>query len=264
MKSSSILLLLVLVGAGYVLYPMALPIMENAGLVAKAEKPSEDEEVVKELEPAPVVEVDLTGVTPEDFPDEVQLLVPVKLQIPGMEEPMVLKKGAMVEPVRLQGDSLIFKPKMVSVNAKIPIDDTNFKALIKPILEVKRRNEAEERARLAAQEKEANEAVVPEPMPEPRPEPQPEPKAAQLSEAAVIDLMKSSIAAGAIKEFTADKVLGWKLEGVEEIDGQEYQVGLIIYNADTIFGVQKHEVKALILDGKIKKWIWAQTGVEVR
>lgn len=258
-----------MVGVGYVLYPMALPVLENAGLVAKAEDKAPSEEKKAEnaevVEPVKLVDVDLTGVTPEDFPKAVELLAPVSISIPDVG-PVTLKKGSEVQPIRLDGNYLIFKPQSFSVHAKIEVDNTNFKELIKPILDEKRRKAAEEaeKQKMADQDKAEDTTPEPEPQPEPQPGPQPEPKASQLSETQVVDLMKSSIAAGAVKEFKADQVLGWKLDGTETIDGKEYQIGLIIYNAETIFGVQKHEAKALISNGKVEKWIWAKTGVEIR
>lgn len=110
---------------------------------------------------------------------------------------------------------------------------------------------------------------TPEPMPvvEPEPEPAPTPApvgGAKLSDDEIIALMKESIAGGAVKEFTSDQVKGWKPNGDETIDGTEYQTGLAAYEAATIFGVRPVQAKALINDGKIERWVYAKSGMEIQ
>lgn len=110
---------------------------------------------------------------------------------------------------------------------------------------------------------------TPEPMPvvEPEPEPAPTPApvgGAKLTDDEIIALMKESIAGGAVKEFTSDQVKGWKPNGDETIDGTEYQTGLAAYEAATIFGVRPVQAKALIKDGKIERWVYAKSGMEIQ
>ncbi|MBT7970045.1 MAG: hypothetical protein HN570_03530, partial [Verrucomicrobia bacterium] len=107
--------------------------------------------------------------------------------------------------------------------------------------------------------------VVPNPEPMPVVEPTPAPAAdAKLGEDKIIALMKDSIAGGAVKEFTSDQVKGWKANGEETIDGTEYQTGLAAYEAATIFGVRPVQAKALIKDGKIERWVYAKSGMEIQ
>ena len=108
---------------------------------------------------------------------------------------------------------------------------------------------------------------TPAPTPEPTPEPSPEPKPATnepLGEAALVTLMQESIKGGQVKEFTFDQVLKWNAGSEEEIDGMKYQTGLAEYKAETIFGVKTMKAKALIKDGKVSKWIWATSGMEIK
>ena len=96
-------------------------------------------------------------------------------------------------------------------------------------------------------------------------EPTPAPAAdAKLGEDKIIALMKDSIAGGAVKEFTSDQVKGWKANGEETIDGTKYQTGLAAYEAATIFGVRPVQAKALIKDGKIERWVYAKSGMEIQ
>lgn len=103
---------------------------------------------------------------------------------------------------------------------------------------------------------------TPDPMPEPTPDPGP--AAANLSDEQIIDLMKKSIEGGAVKEFKIGQVKGWKATGEETVDGTTYQTGLAAYEAQTIFGVRPVQAKALIKDGKIERWVYAKSGMEIQ
>lgn len=132
---------------------------------------------------------------------------------------------------------------------------------------------------------------APEPVPNPAPEPEPAPEpaadedpvaaedpvaepmeeeavapgpAAKLDQAGIVQLMQESIKAGSLKEFTFDQVLNWKAGEDEDFDGTTYQTGVAAYKAETIFGVKTIEAKALISEGKIQKWIWAKSGLEIK
>jgi hypothetical protein len=76
--------------------------------------------------------------------------------------------------------------------------------------------------------------------------------------------MQESVRDGQIKEFTFDQVLAWKAEADEIIDGETYQTGLASYKAETIFGVKTIQAKALIKGGKIQRWIWPKSGMEIK
>lgn len=76
--------------------------------------------------------------------------------------------------------------------------------------------------------------------------------------------MQKSIADGAVKEFKADQVKAWKATEKETVDGTEYQTGLAAYEAATIFGVKPVQAKALIKGGKIDRWVYAKSGMEIQ
>jgi len=107
--------------------------------------------------------------------------------------------------------------------------------------------------------------VTPTPVPTPELEPEPTPvTTASLSDDQIVELMKKSIAGGAVKEFTMAQVKGWKANGEETIDGTAYQTGLAAYEAETIFGVRPVQAKALIKDGKVVRWVYAKSGMEIQ
>ena len=106
----------------------------------------------------------------------------------------------------------------------------------------------------------------PAPAPEPTP-PAPEPAPAgggDSTDDQIVALMQKSIADGAVKEFKADQVKAWKATEKETVDGTEYQTGLAAYEAATIFGVKPVQAKALIKGGKIDRWVYAKSGMEIQ
>ncbi len=76
--------------------------------------------------------------------------------------------------------------------------------------------------------------------------------------------MQTSIRNGQIKEFTYPQVLSWKQEANETVDGQVFQTGSVTYKAETIFGVKTIQAKALIKGGKVQRWIWPKSGMEIK
>jgi hypothetical protein len=125
-------------------------------------------------------------------------------------------------------------------------------------------------------------APVPPPTPVPVPVPAPPPAPATpavvesppaapagvaggaLDAGGVVKAMQDSVRSGQIQEFKFEQVLGWKAEGNEEIDGQKYQIGMAAYKAETIFGIKTIQAKALISGGKVVKWIWPKSGMEIK
>ncbi len=117
-----------------------------------------------------------------------------------------------------------------------------------------------------------------EPEPEPEPEPAPEPvladatpdpvmedePAAPAPSVDVVAVMQASIRAGEIKEFGEAQVQGWQAGEEETTDGTTYQTGLVAYTAETVFGVRTIQAKAYIKDGKVERWIWPNSGMEIK
>ena len=95
-------------------------------------------------------------------------------------------------------------------------------------------------------------------------EPAPEPADKKLSPDELVALMKKFIAAGTLKEFKAEQVVTWKPGEDESIDGVSYQIGLVTYKAQTIFGEKPVNAKALIKGGEVNRWVFAKSGMEMR
>lgn len=91
----------------------------------------------------------------------------------------------------------------------------------------------------------------------------PEPAGGNLDAEAIVALMKTNLEGGSVQEFSAKEVEKWEAGEEEEVDGELYQTGLVTYRADTIFGPKPVQAKALIQGGKLIKWIYAKTGMQI-
>lgn len=80
----------------------------------------------------------------------------------------------------------------------------------------------------------------------------------------VVQVMQASIDTGQIKEFTKAQVLSWTTSTDEIADGETYQIGLVAYKAETIFGIKTIQAKAMIQSGKVVRWIWPKSGMEIK
>jgi hypothetical protein len=117
-----------------------------------------------------------------------------------------------------------------------------------------------EQAEVAAADPKPPEPVAPVPT-------TPEPTAPQTSSsnADVVAVMQASIKNRDIEEFGADQVTEWSPEAkVETIDGEVYGIGMLSYKAETVFGEKIIEAKALIQDGKVVRWLWPKSGMEIK
>lgn len=278
------LVVLVMGLLGYALYPSIRPTFEDAGwirqIVAKDDPaPAPAGDPVGGADPAPapapvpaVLPTELAGLTAEQLPEKVMLKAAVIVRDPNSELQTEIPAGQPVAPVRIEGTDVIVKPLFGGpLEGKIAVAQTD-------LLEVVRANPpapvpapepapAPAPAPVASTDPPAP-APIPEPAPVPEPAPEPAPAPAPaggaMGEAAIVKLMQDSVRSGQIEEFKFEQVLGWKAEGEEEVDGVSYQTGLAAYKAETIFGVKTIQAKALIKDGKVAKWIWPKSGMEIK
>lgn len=193
----------------------------------------------------------IADVKPEQLPEKVVLKTKVELPLPESTEPMILPAGAPVTPVRVDGQDLVISPFAGPIEGRVPVMQTDL---------------LEQFNNMPPAPVEEPVAVVPtpEPAPEPEPEPAPEPAAEELDAEAIVAVMQGSIKEAQIKEFTFDQVLGWKAGETEDHDGESYQTGMVAYKAETIFGVKNIQAQALIKNGKVVKWIWPKSGMEIK
>lgn len=260
-------------GLGYVLEPhfrpALLPAPESADVEsapsdvpADASEPApevEPEEPVAVMEPEPEPEPEVApapdwvaSLTPEQLPEKVKLLGRAVLPVQGSDEPMVLPAGVSVTPVRVEGGDLVISPFGGPMEGKVAVMSTDLVEVLgnKPPEPV---------------------AATPEPMPEVAVEEPVETEAPAaidenkvLTDEEIVAVMQASVKAGEIKEFTFDQVSEWTATDERESGGESFQSGLASYRAETIFGVKNIQAQALIAKGKVVKWIWPKSGMEIK
>ncbi|MFK7911746.1 MAG: hypothetical protein AB8F34_14260 [Akkermansiaceae bacterium] len=266
----TIIIILVCMGLGYIIEPMFVSGVKKKPATQAANKPeaddSEDPSANTPEKPAdePTIQVDLSKITQADFPEKVALKVDYTVSDAESGATVKLPKGSMVKPVRLEGSQLVIQPSLIPIQSSISVDKTNFKELALPKMLERLKNP------VANNDPQPTPPADPDPTPpapDPAPDPDPDPApvaASKLDEAAIVALLKKDVAAGKVTEFKADQVTAWKGGEDTEFDGSTYQTGRVTFKAETILGVQEHEAIALIEDGKVYKWMWAKTKLEMR
>lgn len=233
-------MVLVCVALGYVVEPWFFKLRDadrNKTKVTKVEEKAEPKKEVEKPKPVPTVNIDLSLVKPEDFPEEVSLYDSFEIEQGGLK--LSLEQGTNIIPVRLEGTNLIFKTKGIDLENSIDVDLTNFKELVLPVMNARLEREEEMRRIEAA-------------------------KPVMLDEAGILACIKASVQGERVSEFTADQVSTWEVVEDMEFDGQTYQVGSVTVEEQTILGPQTNKAIALIEDGEVVKWLWAKTKLEVR
>jgi outer membrane biosynthesis protein TonB len=227
----------------------------------------------------------------DQLPDQVRVDIPVKVKNAANGNTMTVDGGNRVRLLRIEAANAVVSPAD-GFEGSVPILRTDLANQLAANPPAKRAAAAETPDTVPAPDPvkppEAMETPTPEPVPEvvPEPEPAPVPEPAVTPEPATepapapapetektpaptaggdpVAAMKASIQAGQIKEFTGDQVQEWKAGEDEQVDGETYQTGLASYKAETIFGVKTIQAKALIKNGKVQRWIWPKSGMEIK
>lgn len=227
----TIILLIVCVGMGFVLEPVLFTETqktkaESAESLQEADTDSPDQqdtELPDDPEsPSPAIAVDLSKITPEDFPPKVELKVPYTISDANSGVTMKLEKGIKVKPVRLEGSELVIQPVGLPIESKINVDKTNFVELAVPRMLERLQNTVAntdpEPTPPTPPTPPVTEVVPPVEPPAPPvtpaaptpPEPAPTPDPNKLSEAAIVTLLKADVQAGKVTEFKISQVTSWK------------------------------------------------------
>ena len=236
------------------------------------------------------IKINLGTIKPSEWPKTVKLTKRVYVSTGDNNQETALEKGTTVEVRDLDGESYILKVSPGGpLEGIVPIVQTDF---AQQVIAYRARNHFGAGTAVAKNDDPApvppptlpdvvaNDPAktlspatptatpepnpVPEPAPAPKPEPEPEPEPANLNPEQIVAAMQESVKGGEIKEFKFEQVEGWKAGEEENVDGETYQTGLAAYKAQTIFGEKTVQAKALIQKGKVVKWIYAKTGMEIR
>ncbi len=227
--------------------------------------------------------IDPAGLSAEQLPKSVTLKADAKFSDPSAGVALTIAAGSKVNLLRVEGTHAIVTAPKTDFPISIPISQTDLHQQLaskppqataptpaKPAAPAAAPAPAKPAAPAAtpAPAKPAAPAAAPAPAKPAAPAAAPAPAKpaapAAAAQADVVKIMQASISAKQIKEFDAKQVNNWAVDADETIDGQIYQTGLVTYKAETIFGVKNIQARALIKDGKVVRWIWPKSGVEIK
>ncbi len=273
---------------GYLVEPNLRQSVTGLGEKPSAASPAE------ETPAPPITDIDPATLTPEQLPEQLTVNSEVRFSDESSGLTMTVSPGGKVRLVRIERGNAVVRPGSTAYTILIPISSTDLLQQLaanpppppapapapapepnpEPEPAPAPTGDSEEPAPAPEPpvdpmpEPEPEPTPAPEPMPEPAPEPEPTPEPAPPATVGgpvnVVKVMQDSIRAGEIKEFTFDQVLSWKAEPDETVEGTPYQVGSVSYKAETIFGVKTIQAKALVKDGKVQRWIWPKSGMEIK
>jgi len=284
------IIVFVLYFLGYVLGPTITP------MLVKDQKP-ESSQLVKKvtIQGGATYSIDLAAYRPDDLPEFVKIEKPTELPTNSGEGSKKLSRGTKVKLLGREGNELSIETTDGIANGRVSIETTD---LFRVLAQAKLEKDAQ---KIAGTPTPPQPKPPVEPTPPENPSPpvakvdppvvtppttpsdtgrQMEPTGVAVTEDSaptadlgntkltadeIVALMKKFIAGGTLKEFKADQVVTWKAaEEEENIDGVNYQIGLVTYKAQTIFGEKPVNAKALIKGGEIDRWVFAKSGMEMR
>jgi hypothetical protein len=236
--------------------------------------------------------INLASLTPDQLPLLVLLKSDVKVIDGSSGVTMLIQAGNRVKLVRIEGSSAVVSPGEGPASGTVSVFDTD---LMEQLLANPPEKKAPPPPAMPAatptggESEEPKTPSAPPPVPEPAPvsappvepmaEPAPvvpaeptapaEPAAASEPVAATgasdaVKVMQASIQGKQIAEFTFDQVLEWSAGRDEVVDGETFQTGIASYKAETIFGMKTIQAKALIKGGKVQRWIWPKSGMDIK
>lgn len=239
--------------------------------------------------PGDAPQINLASLTPDQLPAKVLLKSDVKFTDLASGMNMIMQAGNQVKLVRIEGGNAVVSPGEGPFYGLVPVTETDlFQQLLvsppgsqtkaettpeppaasvtpEPPLAATSESEESTPSPAANQTPALTQEKTPEPTPEAPPDSSDDSSTAKTDgPEGIVNAMQSSIKAAQIKEFTFDQILEWKAEADEIVDGKSYQIGLASYNAETIFGTKTIQAKALITAGKVQRWIWPKSGMEIK
>ncbi len=192
------------------------------------------------------------------FPKSVTINVPVDLELLQDGERIgqsTIPVGSLVVPQALDGEILtVSTVQKGAAAATVRVDQTDFKQRVRERYEgfsnervehviTQRKTELQRRLKSIAHE-EALSAY--NPGDDPR-----------------FGALKESLQRGDAGFFELEAASKWRWAGKESIDGVEYETAYAIMVTESAFGTAEREIKAMIRDGEVAKWIDVASGEEL-
>jgi hypothetical protein len=258
---------------GYMFEPSLRALL--TGTQPSAIETGKDKRVVLDM-PGDAPLIELATLTLDQLPEKLLIKTAVDVSDTSSGMTMTIKEGSRVKLVRIEGANAVVSPGERSLTGIIPITETDLfqqlatnppsserLAVAPPIVIPEKVKETADEELEKTEEK--PQALV-------KSDPVVEKTSVAVEEASsetsrtidVVELMHASIKAAEIKEFTFDKVLEWQAGGDEVINGETFQTGFASYKAETIFGAKTLKAKALISKGQVQRWVWENTGKQIK
>ncbi|MEX1116753.1 MAG: hypothetical protein WEB53_16015 [Akkermansiaceae bacterium] len=252
---------------GYIYEPKLRPQLTGVEAPAPEVEQAVIEDIAVDETLASAPQIDLASLAPSQLPERVLLSAEVKVADSTSGVVMTIDAGNRVKLVRIDGENAVINPGEGPFLGRVLISDTDLRQQLATNPPGPATAEPEPPV-TPVPAPEPDVAVTegplePAPMPELTPAPEPEPAPA-VAGGDPVKAMQESVRTAQIKEFTFDQVLTWEAGSAEDVDGETYQTGLASYKAETIFGVKTIQAKALIKDGKVQRWIWPKSGMEIK
>jgi hypothetical protein len=233
-------------------------------------------------------QVDLESLSPEQLPEMVRISTGLEVKDSATGITMKIPAGNNVKLVSIDAANAVVS-QGGSYVGRIPVMDTDLLQRLAEMPPVT----APEPAPVTPEPDTpvAVETAAPPTMPEPPPvpEPAPQPEAAVVDTAPVqpepagdpaapaqpavdpatgsgdvVQTMQASVKSGQIKEFKFDQVIEWKAGEAEEFEGEMFETGTALYKTVTFLGEKAIEAKAFVKGGKVQRWIWPRSGMEIK
>jgi hypothetical protein len=231
-------------------------------------------------------QVELESLTSEQLPEKILINTGVDVTDNSSGITMNIKAGNRLKLLRIEGGNAIVSPGEGTYSGRIPVMDTDLVKQLSenpPVVKPKMPETPVTPAAEPTVGESAEPPVLPEPPPVPEPAPAPVPSpapmpepvtpaptpeppvaAAETGSSDVVQVMQESIKSAQIKEFKLDQVTSWKAGQPETVDGESFQTGTALYKAVTFLGEKSIEAKAFVKNGKVQRWIWPRSGMEIK
>lgn len=221
--------------------------------------------------PGDAPNVDLGSLTLDQLPKKLVVKTAVDVSDASSGTTMTIKAGSQVKLIRIEGANAVVSPGDDACVGVLPITDTDL------FQQLAAQPPAGDRLAVAPPIIMPQEADVPEPeLVEAKAPVEETPAAAATTTGTVesspettattdlVGIMQESIKSSEIKEFTSDQVLEWQAEADESVEGVNYKAGSATFKAETLLGSKTIKAKALIKNGKVQRWVWPNTGKQMK
>lgn len=289
----------ILAGAGYLLHT---PLIGQKGIFVHLIQPTEKVVAITGVTPTKLDPITDTGTGPDtpptggvdpvkggqnppvqdnvftpekliaaDYPDACTMVRSGFASIPGGTLPLDI--GDQLKPISIRGTDIEVVVVKLGVTGTVPMATTDFIKLALPRYMARKSGKAQpvtggDTPKPKPDDVATNTNPNPRPKPPvkvdpiPTPTPKPKPTLVKLSDTEIKQLMQNGYKS--VSVFSGSDLTAAEIGSVETIGEIEYQTGILKFKRDTLLGVRELSAKALILNGKLEKWVWTKSGQTIR